>query len=60
MPYLHQLIVWHEVKPQAELPEVEERDQVLLFWTPRVGAVLRALEKLGWDAEQPEPWIPYA
>ncbi|MFE9919136.1 hypothetical protein ACFYPG_28655 [Micromonospora sp. NPDC005553] len=34
--------------------EVEERDQVLLFWTPRVGAVLRALEKLGWDAEQPE------
>ncbi|MEU8128071.1 hypothetical protein AB0B68_12700 [Micromonospora sp. NPDC049049] len=39
--------------------EVEERDQVLLFWTPRVGAVLRALEKLGWDAEQPEPWTPY-
>ncbi|MGC4847692.1 hypothetical protein ACLQ3F_10660 [Micromonospora sp. DT15] len=40
--------------------EVEERDQVLLFWTLRVGAVLRALEELGWDAEQPEPWTPYA
>ncbi|MEV4658724.1 hypothetical protein [Micromonospora sp. NPDC049301] len=31
--------------------EVEGRDQVLLFWTPRVGAVLRGLAKLGWDAE---------
>ena len=39
--------------------EVEGRDQVLLFWTPRAGAVLRALDKLGWDAEQPEPWSPY-
>ncbi|MET7946589.1 hypothetical protein [Micromonospora sp. NPDC005324] len=39
--------------------EVEERDQVLLFWTPRAVAVLRALDKLGWDAEQPEPWTPY-
>ncbi|MEU8406118.1 hypothetical protein AB0C19_07920 [Micromonospora sp. NPDC048842] len=39
--------------------EVEGRDQVLLFWTPRVGAVLRALDELGWDARQPEPWTPY-
>ncbi|MEW1588279.1 hypothetical protein AB0283_22895 [Micromonospora vinacea] len=38
---------------------VESRDQVLLFWTPRAGAVLRALDRLGWDAEQPEPWTPY-
>ncbi|RAO22647.1 hypothetical protein MED15_01496 [Micromonospora noduli] len=39
--------------------DVEGRDQILLFWTPRAGAVLRALDKLGWDAEQPEPWTPY-
>lgn len=35
--------------------EVEGRDQVLLFWTPRAGAVLRALEELGWDAEDASP-----
>ncbi|MEU8014002.1 hypothetical protein [Micromonospora parva] len=35
--------------------EVEGRDEVLLFWTPRAGAVLRALEKLGWDAEDAAP-----
>ncbi|RLP92184.1 hypothetical protein [Micromonospora sp. CV4] len=35
--------------------QVEGRDQVLLFWTPRVGAVLRELGKLGWDAEDPGP-----
>jgi hypothetical protein len=33
--------------------EVEGRDQVLLFWTPRPGAVLRGLARLGWDAEEP-------
>ncbi|WCN80139.1 hypothetical protein [Micromonospora sp. LH3U1] len=33
--------------------EVEGRDQVLLFWTPCVGAVLRELAELGWDAEDP-------
>ncbi|MEU7928161.1 hypothetical protein [Micromonospora sp. NPDC049107] len=33
--------------------QVEGRDQVLLFWTPRVGAVLRKLADLGWDAEDP-------
>ncbi|MEK8109874.1 hypothetical protein NKG94_46450 [Micromonospora sp. M12] len=39
--------------------DVEGRDQVLLFWTPRANAVLRALDKLGWDAEEAEPWTPY-
>ncbi|MEV4703928.1 hypothetical protein [Actinoplanes sp. NPDC049316] len=28
-----------------------ERDQVLLFWTPRARAVLRELARLGWDAD---------
>ncbi|MER7589619.1 hypothetical protein ABTW72_19000 [Micromonospora sp. NPDC127501] len=55
----------HPVHRRFPLPatavsfDVEGRDQILLFWTPRAGAVLRALDKLGWDAEQPEPWIPY-
>jgi hypothetical protein len=35
--------------------EVEERDQVLLFWTPRAGAVIRELGRRGWDAVEPGP-----
>jgi hypothetical protein len=29
----------------------EEREQVLLFWTPRARTVLRELAQLGWDAD---------
>nr|WP_296072687.1 hypothetical protein [uncultured Actinoplanes sp.] len=35
--------------------EVEGRDQVLLFWTPRVAAVIRELARRGWDAVDPGP-----
>ncbi|MFC3503347.1 NUDIX domain-containing protein [Micromonospora krabiensis] len=31
--------------------QVEDRDQVLLFWTPRARAVIRRLAQLGWDAD---------
>ncbi|MEV4636843.1 hypothetical protein AB0J80_05760 [Actinoplanes sp. NPDC049548] len=31
--------------------ETEERDQVLLFWTPRARAVIRELARLGRDAD---------
>ena len=31
--------------------ETENRDQVLLFWTPRARAVIRELARLGWDAD---------
>lgn len=30
---------------------IAERDQVLLFWTPRARAVLRELARFGWDAD---------
>ncbi|MEU4553117.1 hypothetical protein [Micromonospora violae] len=39
--------------------DVEGRDQILFFWTPRAGAVLGALGRLGWDAEDLGPWMPY-
>ncbi|MGW4946375.1 hypothetical protein ACWEOZ_32875 [Actinoplanes sp. NPDC004185] len=31
--------------------DTAERDQVLLFWTPRARGVLRELARRGWDAD---------
>jgi hypothetical protein len=43
------------IPPLAVSFEVEGRDQVLLFWTPRVGSVIRELGHRGWDAIEPGP-----